>query len=59
MTQLYRTQVLLEQTQHDNLRELAEAEGRSVSEIIREAVAEYLVDQADTPARNLVSEDAS
>jgi hypothetical protein len=45
MTQLYRTQVLLEQTQHDTLRELAEAEGRSMSEIIREAVAEYLVDQ--------------
>ena len=45
MTQLYRTQVLLEQTQHDSLRELATAEGRSVSEVIREAVAEYLVDQ--------------
>jgi len=45
MTQLYRTQVLLEQTQHDSLRELAMAEGRSMSDVIREAVAEYLVDQ--------------
>lgn len=45
MTQLYRTQVLLEQTQHDSLRELATAEGRSVSEVVREAVAEYLVER--------------
>lgn len=46
MTQLYRTQVLLEQTQHDSLRELAATEGRSVSDVVREAVAEYLVDHS-------------
>lgn len=45
MTQLYRTQVLLERTQHESLQQLAAAEGRSMSEVIREAVAEYLVDQ--------------
>ena len=45
MTQLYRTQVLLERQQHESLQQLAAAEGRSMSEVIREAVAEYLVDQ--------------
>lgn len=45
MSQLYRTQVLLERQQHEALQTLAAAEGRSMSEIIREAVAEYLVDQ--------------
>lgn len=45
MTQLYRAQVLLERKQHEALQTLAAAEGRSMSEIIREAVAEYLVDQ--------------
>lgn len=44
MAPLYRTQILLERTQHDSLRELAAAEGRSVSDVVREAVAEYLVD---------------
>ena len=45
MTQLYRTQVLLERQQHESLQQLAAAEGRSMSDVIREAVAEYLVDQ--------------
>lgn len=45
MSQLYRTQVLLERKQHEALQTLAAAEGRSMSEIIREAVAEYLVEQ--------------
>lgn len=44
MTELYRAQVLLERKQHEALRALAAAEGRSMSEIIREAVAEYLVE---------------
>ncbi len=44
MTELYRAQVLLERKQHEALRELAAAEGRSISQIIREAVAEYLVE---------------
>ena len=46
MTQLYRTQVLLERQQHESLQQLAAAEGRSMSEVIREAVAEYLVDRS-------------
>ena len=45
MTQLYRTQVLLERRQHESLQQLAAAEGRSVSEVVREAVAEYLVER--------------
>ncbi len=51
MTQLYRTQVLLERRQHESLQQLAAAEGRSMSEVIREAVAEYLVDQERTRNR--------
>lgn len=45
MAELYRAQVLLERKQHEALQALAAAEGRSMSEIIREAVAEYLVEQ--------------
>ncbi len=47
MTDLYRAQVLLERKQHQALQSLAAAEGRSMSEIIREAVAEYLVERDD------------
>jgi predicted transcriptional regulator len=50
MGQLYRTQVLLERKQHESLQALAAAEGRSMSEIIREAVAEYLVEQDEAAA---------
>lgn len=46
MAQLYRTQILLEPEQHESLQQLAAAEGRSMSQIIREAVAEYLVDHS-------------
>jgi hypothetical protein len=42
---LYRTQVLLERKQHESLQALATAEGRSMSEIIREAVTKYLVER--------------
>lgn len=45
MAQLYRTQVLLEREQHESLQQLAASEGRSISDVVREAVAEYLVDQ--------------
>ena len=45
MAELYRAQVLLERKQHEALQALAAAEGRSMSEIIREAVAEYLIEQ--------------
>ncbi len=47
MAQLYRTQVLLERAQHESLQQLAAAEGRSMSEVIREAVAHYLVERDD------------
>ena len=46
MTQLYRTQVLLKREQHESLQQLAAAAGRSMSEVIREAVAVYLVDHS-------------
>jgi hypothetical protein len=42
---LYRTQILLEREQHESLQSLAAAEGRSMSAIIREAVAGYLVER--------------
>lgn len=45
MAELYRAQVLLERKQHEALRALAAAEGRSMSEIIREAVTEYLMEK--------------
>ncbi len=51
MGQLYRTQVLLERKQHESLQTLAAAEGRSMSEIIREAVAEYLVERDEERER--------
>lgn len=51
VSQLYRTQVLLEHKQHESLQALAAAEGRSMSEIIREAVAEYLVERDEERER--------
>ena len=51
MVQLYRTQVLLERAQHERLQQLAAAEGHSISDIIREAVAKYLVDHARSRKR--------
>lgn len=51
MAQLYRAQILLERKQHESLQALAAAEGRSISAIIREAVAEYLVEQDEDSKR--------
>lgn len=42
MAQLTRTQILLEPEQHKDLQSLAAAEDRSMSELVREAVADYL-----------------
>ena len=42
MPHLHRTAIWLEQTQLDSLRELAAAEGRSMSDAVREAVTRYL-----------------
>jgi hypothetical protein len=39
---LYRSQILLEDSQHDALERLARDSGRSMSELVRESVADYL-----------------
>jgi predicted DNA-binding protein len=39
----YRAQILLEPEQHKKLAEIAAHAGRSVSDVVREAVAEYVV----------------
>ena len=41
--QKYRAQILLEPEQHKKLTEIAAQAGRSVSDVVREAVAEYVV----------------
>ena len=41
--QKYRAQILLEPEQHKKLAEIATRAGRSVSDVVREAVAEYVV----------------
>lgn len=41
----YRAQILLEPEQHKQLVEIAKREHRSVSDIVREAVAEYVTAQ--------------
>ncbi len=51
MADLYRTQILLERRQHRDLSELAKAEGRSLSDLVREAVAEYLVERDEERRR--------
>jgi predicted CopG family antitoxin len=38
----YRTQILLEPAQHEELAELARSEGRSVSDLVREIIRERL-----------------
>jgi predicted transcriptional regulator len=44
----YRAQILLEPEQHKKLAEIAAREKRSVSDVVREAVAEYMVTQEKT-----------
>jgi len=41
--QKYRAQILLEPEQHKKLAEIAARAGRSVSDVVREAVTEYVV----------------
>lgn len=41
--QKYRAQILLEPEQHKKLAQIAAQAGRSVSDVVREAVAEYVV----------------
>ena len=46
MGNLYRAQILLEPEQHRTLADIAEKEGRSISEVVREIVGQYLVERA-------------
>jgi metal-responsive CopG/Arc/MetJ family transcriptional regulator len=50
MSTLYRTQLLLESEQHQALAEIAQREGRSISELVREILREHLVER-DQKAR--------
>ncbi len=45
MAKLYRAQILLEPEQHSTLTEIAQADGRSVSDLVREIVGQYLVER--------------
>ncbi len=45
MGNLYRAQILLEPEQHRTLARIAEKEGRSISEVVREIVGQYLVER--------------
>ena len=45
MSTYYRAQILLEPEQHRTLSELAEREGRSISDLVRESVQAYLVER--------------
>jgi len=39
---MHRTQIMLEEWQHQRLKTVAEREGRSISSLVRDAVATYL-----------------
>ena len=45
MSTFYRAQILLEPEQHRTLSELAEREGRSISDLVRESVQAYLAER--------------
>lgn len=47
----YRAQILLEPEQHRQLAEIAKRENRSVSDVVREAVAEYVTAQTQDSVR--------
>jgi predicted component of type VI protein secretion system len=51
MAQKYRAQILLEPEQQKTLAEIAVREQRSVSDVVREAVAEYVVAKRQRSAR--------
>ncbi len=52
MGTMYRAQILLEPEQHQALTEIAEREGRSLSDLVREIVRQHLAEQ-DQEARLL------
>jgi predicted DNA-binding protein len=45
MSTLYRAQLLLESEQHQALAKIAEQEGRSISDLVREIVRRHLVER--------------
>lgn len=45
MSTLYRAQILLEAEQHQALAQMARAEGRSLSDLVREIVKQHLAQQ--------------
>lgn len=45
MTELIRVQVMLDKSDQDELREIAQEQGKSVSELLRELVRRYLEEQ--------------
>ena len=45
MSTLYRAQLLLESEQHQALAEIAEQEGRSISDLLREIVRQHLAER--------------
>lgn len=47
MSTLYRAQLLLESEQHQALAEIAEQEGRSISDLVREVVRHYLAERSE------------
>jgi len=49
--QKYRAQILLDPDQHRRLAEIATQEGKSISLVVREAVAEYLIAQEEETER--------
>ncbi|MGD9047968.1 MAG: ribbon-helix-helix protein, CopG family [Anaerolineae bacterium] len=51
MSTLYRAQLLLESDQHEALAEIAQQEGRSISDLVREIVQQHL-NERDEKARN-------
>jgi hypothetical protein len=46
MSTLYRAQLLLEREQHQALAEIAKEEGRSISEVVREALGPFLAERS-------------
>jgi len=50
---MHRTQIMLEDWQHQRLKAAAEREGRSISSLVRDAVASYLGSRKPGPATRL------
>ncbi len=51
MSNLQRTQLLLEREQHETLAEMAKKQGRSISDVVREIIREHLAEQEDASQR--------